>query len=204
MDEKHSGAGRDFRVCPIVRVGREGPRRQTVDQAILAHRQQDFKDWPFRGPRAVVELFDGVRASGMGFAAYANHYVQTSGLAPGSSAAHELRTLFNALRHLSEYDQADCSNLAAAELLSRRILQMQKAIKRSAKHPDYSGREAMMASQLDETGGIVTSKFDEWVASEQKTAGIIMKSQRIYHEERRAESERLCEPPGDKDKKGKK
>ena len=30
LDEKWSGAGRDFRVCPLVRVGPGGPRRQSI------------------------------------------------------------------------------------------------------------------------------------------------------------------------------
>lgn len=190
LDEKHSGPGRDLRVCPIRRVGVEGPKRQTLDEAIAAHRPTEFKDWPFRGPRSVVELFDGVRASGLGFDAYVNHYVSVSGVAEGGAAARELRHLFGVLRHMSEYDQADCSNMASAELVSRRILMVQKAIRRSPKHPDYSGLDSMMASTLDETGGIVTSRFDEWVAQEQKTAAVIMKNQRQFVEERDAESRR--------------
>ena len=185
LDEKRSGPGRDLRVCPLVRTGPGGPRRQTVDQAIAAHRPTVESDWPFRSPKAVVELFDGVRASGLGFASYANHYITVSGVAPGGNVAHELRKLFSALRHLSEYDQADCSNLACAELLARRIVQIQRAAKRSPKHPDFSGLEATMhATSLDENGGAVTTKFDEWVASEQKTQAVIMKNQHMWHEER--------------------
>ena len=184
LDEKRSGPGRDLRVCPLVRTGPGRPRRQTVDQAIAAHRPTVESDWPFRSPKAVAELFDGVRASGLGFASYANHYITVGGVAPGGNVAHELRNLFSALRHLSEYDQADCSNLACAELLARRIVQIQRAVKRSPKHPDFSGLEAIMATSLDEIGGVVTTKFDEWVASEQKTQAVIMKNQRMWHEER--------------------
>ena len=41
-----------------------------------------------------------------------------------------------------------------------------------------------MSSALDETGGVVTSKFDEYVAKEQKQAAEIMKQQRLWHDER--------------------
>ena len=41
-----------------------------------------------------------------------------------------------------------------------------------------------MAPQLDETGGVVTSRFDQWVAEEQKTAAIIMKNDRLFVEGR--------------------
>ena len=55
----------------------------------------------------------------------------------------------------------------------------------------------MLASTLDETGGIVTSKFDEWVASEQKTQATIMKSQRQFADERAEEA-----PGGDAGTRG--
>ena len=69
LDEKHSGAGRGFRVCPLRRIGTSGPRRQTLDHALEAHRPQSFTDWPFRGPSSISEWLKGVRASGLGFSA---------------------------------------------------------------------------------------------------------------------------------------
>ena len=63
----------------------------------------------------------------------------------------------------------------------------------------------MMASFLDETGGVVTSKFDEWVAPEQKTRAHILKSTRQFQEERNAEHKHQSDKgggePGKKDKK---
>ncbi|CAK0812001.1 unnamed protein product, partial [Prorocentrum cordatum] len=181
LDEKHSGPGRDPRVCPLRRIGPGGPRRATLDQAIEAHRPQDVGDWVFRGPKSLPEFLDSVRASGLGIAGYANHYITSSGVPPGSAAAHEIRLLLEALRHLIEYDQVDVTNLAGAELIARRIVQMQRAIRRDPKHPNYSGLEDMLASALDETGGVVTSKFDEWVAQEQKTkAGLQVAKDQLY------------------------
>ena len=190
LDEKHSGPGRDPRVCPVRRIGKGGPRRATLDQAIEAHRPQTASDWVFRGPKSLPEFLTSVRASGLGIAGYANHYITSSGIPPGSAAAHEIRLLLEALRHFVEYDQVDVTNLAGAELMARRIVQMQRAIRRNPKHPDYSGLEDMLASALDETGGVVTSKFDEWVAQEQKTKAVIMKNTRLYTEERDAEAKR--------------
>lgn len=44
----------------------------------------------------------------------------------------------------------------------------------------------MLSSTLDETGGTVTGRFDEWVA----TAALMMKCHRQYADERDAESKR--------------
>ena len=68
------------------------------------HRLHEWRDWPFRGPRAVMELFNGIASSGLGLSAYANHYIQVSGVSPNSSVAHELRTHMSILRHMVEVD----------------------------------------------------------------------------------------------------
>ena len=130
----------------------------------------------------------------MGLAAYINHYVSVSGVAPHSNASHELKNLFAILRHQIEYDQLEVTNLAASELVARRVVQIQKAIRRSPKHPDFTGLDQLMASQLDETGGVVTSKFDEWVAQEQKTQAIIKKNTRLLQEEKESDAKRLANP----------
>lgn len=98
--------------------------------------------------------------------------------------------MFGILRHMSEYDQADRSNMAPAELVSGRILMVHKAIRRAPKHSDYSRLDSMMASTLDMAGDIVSSRVDKWVAQEQRTAAVIVKNQRQFVEERGAESPR--------------
>ena len=41
----------------------------------------------------------------------------------------------------------------------------------------------MLSSALDETGGVVTSKFGEFVAKEQKQQAEIMKQHRLWNDE---------------------
>ena len=145
-----------------------------------AQRPQAMKDWPFRGSSSYIELIEGVRASGMGFSANIGHYIQ----AGGDARARVAEPLRSAAAPRGVYDQFDGSNSATAGLLARRILQIQHAVRRGPKHPNFTGLEAMMASQLDETGGVVTSRFDQWVAEEQKTAATIVKNDRLFVEER--------------------
>eukprot|EP00974_Lingulodinium_polyedra_P038258 3667411-Lingulodinium_polyedra.AAC.1 len=56
------------------------------------------------------------------------------------------------LPHLVSFDQLNAHGLAGCELLCRRILQVQRAVKRSPKSPDFRGLEVMVESKL-ETGG---------------------------------------------------
>ena len=74
-------------------------------------------------------------------------------------------------------------NLVGAELIARRALQIQRVVRRSPRRPNFEGLESMLSSAIDETGGIVTSKFDEFVANEQKVAANILKQQRLWHDE---------------------
>jgi len=192
LSEKRSGPGRDPRVCPARVVGR-GPhavRRRLISEALQEFREEKGADWPFRGPGACLELFRGVAASGLEFPAYANHYLATCGVATNSTLAHELRNLFAMLHHLNAYDQLDCPNVAAVELLCRRVLQVQKAIRKSPKHPDFANLDGMLSSTLDESGGVIASEFDQWVASEQKVQATIMKHNRMFSEEQVAENKK--------------
>ena len=98
---------------------------------------------------------------------------------PEGGVVVELRYLVYMLWTKLCVDLLNITHLLSGEHLARRILQIQKAIRRSPKHPDFTGLDQLMASQLDETGGVVTAKFDEWVAQEQKTQAIIMKNTRL-------------------------
>ena len=188
LSEKRSGPGRDPRVCPTRLVGRgvHAVRRRLISEALREFREEKGKDWPFRGPGACLELCRGVAASGLEFPAYANHYLSTCGVATNSVLAHELRNLFVMLHHINAYDQLDCPNVAAVEMLCRRILQIQKAIRKSPKHPDFANLDGMLSSTLDETGGVIATELDQWVAAEQKVQATIMKQNRMFDEEQSA------------------
>ncbi|CAK0848361.1 unnamed protein product, partial [Prorocentrum cordatum] len=137
-------------------------------RAIESHRPQTADDWVFRVPESLPEFQTSARASGLGFAGHANHYITSGGIPPGSAAAREIRSRLEALRHFIEHD--------------RRIAQMQRAIRGNPKCRGYSGPEDTLASALDEAGGVITSRFDEWVAQEQTTKAVMMKDTGLYAE----------------------
>ena len=61
----------------------------------------------------------------------------------------------------------------------------------------------MLSIALDETGGVVTSEFDRWLAAEQKDQATIMKQYRLFAEEQHADDGRR-EGRADRPEKGKK
>ena len=87
-------------------------------------------------------------------------------------------------------DQVNLPNLAGAELLARRLIQIEMAVERSARSPDFSGLSSVMAGPTTETGAAVTKNFTEWIASRQKDRAQFLKQDRTLREEQQKERER--------------
>ena len=87
-------------------------------------------------------------------------------------------------------DQLNVPACQSAEYLARRVLMLQRAVKRSPKAPDFDGLDTYVAHRLDNNGGLLSSDFDKFVAEHQKTEAIIAKSQRMHREEQETERKR--------------
>ena len=73
--------------------------------------------------------------------------------------------------------------LASCEAQSRRLVQIEAAVRRSPKLPDFSGLEVMTQAAADPSGAAITQGFNAWVASQQKDAATIAKQGRLLREE---------------------
>ncbi|CAK0788625.1 unnamed protein product [Prorocentrum cordatum] len=197
--EKRRGPGRDPRILPLARRGRGA--QVTLGEAIAKMNAVDFDDWPFRGPKALPELLAAILATGLTLTSYWGYWASESGVSRNAAVAQEVRHALNQLHHAVTYDLVDPSNLASLELLGRRVLQIQRAVKRCPRHPSFEGLGLMLSSSLDESGGVVTSKFDAFVAEEQKSQGIILKQERMYREEQESEAKKY-ERQGDDRERG--
>ncbi|CAK0878561.1 unnamed protein product, partial [Prorocentrum cordatum] len=197
--EKRRGPGRDPRILPLARRGRGV--QVTLGEAIAKMNAVDFDDWPFRGPKALPELLAAILATGLTLTSYWGYWVSESGVSRNAAVAQEVRHALNQLHHAVTYDLVDPSNLASLELLGRRVLQIQRAVKRCPRHPSFEGLGLMLSSSLDESGGVVTSRFDAFVAEEQKSQGIILKQERMYREEQESEAKKY-ERQGDDRERG--
>ena len=109
---------------------------------------------------------------------------QESGVAHGSSLCHEHEVLCEAFRFGHEVDQMNASNLASFELLMRRMIQIEMAVARNSKAPDFSGLSVVLSAVVDGSGAIQTKGFHKWVADKNESRARVMKSERMYFEER--------------------
>ena len=91
---------------------------------------------------------------------------------------------------MSCVDRLDLKHSAAAEHLCRRILQIQRAIGRNPKAPDFTALATYM-KHCDDLGGAVSApEFDAYVAGVQKAEAMTMKAFRQSHEEEKSQATR--------------
>ena len=186
---KQAGPGRDACLLPIKRTHR-GVRRSSLSDALGQFQTVAQDDWLFREPRSLTEFLEGIEATRLDLPAYHGHWIKRSGVHPKVSVAVEFGNILEVLRHLICYDQLDVSNVTGAELIARRALQIQRAVRQNPRQPSFEGLEAMLSTALGESGGVVTSKFDEFKANEQKNTAATLKQQRLWREERDHEVKR--------------
>ena len=98
--------------------------------------------------------------------------------------------LSEALRLEVQSDQLDPTQLISSVFRLRRLLQIEAAVERNPKQPDFDGLEVMMTSAVTPGGAIVTKKFNTWVTERQRETAQIMKQGRMLREEKAAESKR--------------
>ena len=192
MREKRLGPGRDPRVA-------EPPDIEDEAQIVLLKDQvKRYKDitrteWPFEGPKAVIGLLKGVASSGRELMVYPLHYIKNSGVNPKGALAIEMTIIFTVFHLLVTYDGLNPWNLASAEMLARRVLMAQRAIKRNPAAPDFDGLDLYIANSYDSSGGVITVEFDEFIAELQKADATIMKQSRQLREEQAADAKRKKE-----------
>ena len=97
--------------------------------------------------------------------------------------AHSHRARFPALCQAACVGLLNRERLALVEIVARHLVRHQKAVKKNAKSPDYSGLNHMVSSSLDTVGGVPPGEFSRWHADLQKSEAFTLKQQRLCAEE---------------------
>ena len=196
--EKRAGSGRDPRLNAGFDIS--GERLLLVD-AISSLKAVEKKNFAFKGPAAVKEVLESIRSSGMEPPSYVTHYLGHSGINPTGGLANEFKHLMTILWMMVCFDRLDVHNIAAAEYVARRVLMIQRAVKRNPRVPDFDGLECFLANTLDTQGGLVTLEFEKHMASIQSAEAQVLKQQRKAREENQA-VDKAAKGSGKKDGKG--
>ena len=146
--------------------------------------------WKLRGPAVFMDLCDTITQAGADFETYFAQWHVTSGLSENSAAFHEAKHIMGFIHAGLQVDQVDGSNLLCMERAARRFVEIQSAVKRNPKHPDFVGLGFGTQSNVDESGAIRTGAYHDWLAEQQKVDGRAAKYAREHREEMAAEKKR--------------
>ena len=166
-------------------VSTGGKRLLALSDAVDLMRESTLPDWPHIGPRVVKEILRAVVAVPGNMVSYHSEWVRLSGVSEGSSICHEHRHHCEVLRLLVSLDQLDASNLASAEQTVRRLVQLECAIERNPKAPDFSGLGVIANGATGSDGKAHVPVFRQWVSDRQRDRNLVLKQQRLWSEETR-------------------
>ena len=183
------GDAGDLRLLGCVKLA-SGKRQMSLERALETVTDQKFDDWPHRGPKATKEFLESVLQNGGDLMTYHSSFMRRSGLSDNSAASHEYKNLLNVLRLAIAYDQVDVTNLACIEQVTRRVLEIQTAVRRNPKHPTFDAFDYNLRGTVDEVGGARASGYAEWVADQQKAEAKTLKSTREWREEQAGDRRR--------------
>ncbi|CAE8642006.1 unnamed protein product [Polarella glacialis] len=189
-----------------------GKRKLDLSSAVAMMRESKIDDFPLQGVRACREYLSAISEGPGNIVSYHSEWVRLSGVNEASAVCHTHRTLAETLRLLVSFDQVDLSNMAGGEQLVRWIIQIETAVERNPKLPDFSGLDIVTGATTTAEGKALAPKFGEWITERMKSRATIWKSQRQYNEERRGSAKvkgdgkggKGAQAAADKDRDGKK
>ncbi|CAK0813842.1 unnamed protein product, partial [Prorocentrum cordatum] len=163
--QKREETESDSRILGIHR--KHGKRNLALHDAVQLFTEDSFEDWPFPPPRAALEYLESIRDGPGSMVVYESEWRQDSGVGDGTAALHEHRNNAEVLRLAHQVDQLNIPNLACFEQLVRRQVQIEMAVERNAKHPDYGGLDLVLGGPTTESGAASSKTFRDWVYKKQ-------------------------------------
>ncbi|CAK0858852.1 unnamed protein product [Prorocentrum cordatum] len=186
--EKRESSEGDSRILGLHR--KRGKRNLALSDAVDLFTEETFEDWPFPPPRAAKEYLESIRDGPGSMVVYESEWRQDSGVGDGTAALHEHRNNAEVLRLAHQVDQLNIPNLACFEQLVRRQIQIEMAVERNAKHPDYAGLDLVMGGPTTESGAAASAGFRGWIYKKQGERAQTLKQSRLLREERLNEDKR--------------
>ena len=164
--------------------------------AVRMMKEEPQDHWTFDGPRATSELLAAIVEGAGNPVSYHAEWVRLSGVNEASSVCHDHRHLMETIRLGACVDQLDLTNLGSFENIIRRLIQIETAVERCPKHPDFSGLSVVEGGVSTGRGAARMPRFREHVAARQKDRAAILKQERLYREEQDKEYRRRTDGGG--------
>ncbi|CAK0800544.1 unnamed protein product [Prorocentrum cordatum] len=179
---KSTGAGRDRRILGDERVN--GVPVLSLTAAARASSKALRPGWPFRGDACAPELVMALVAAGIIFIAHHLDWRTKSGVSTTSGVCRTHRRICEGLDQAICYDQLDFANCAVIEHLARWLYEVESAVRRNPKVPDFTNLGGIFAAPMAEDGRTQLPTLSKWVSSLRRDEAQIMKQERLWSEER--------------------
>lgn len=194
----------DLRTLPV-QYDSFGCRGRGYKEAVQLLTETSFKDWPVNGPRTTRWLLAEISKQQMTPLQRHQWWRSLLKLAPTDPAVAEHEGLSRAFEALLTFDQVNASELASAEVLSRRLQLIEEHYGRQLLEAEAGadGGDRAFENSLflggDRSRGraLVSPALEEWIADKLKQEAAIMKERRKGREERQLArgSDAAASPP---------
>ena len=179
-DDRLSGNSRD----------KSGRRRVDVTMAMSRLKAVVVVGTPHQGPSACLEFLESIEQAGQSNAQHHVDWRTKSGVSEKSQICRSHKDWSEVLYDMLCIDELNAPALVSAEAVVRKILQIETAVRRNPKQPDFEGLELLTTQMLDESGGATAPVFASWLSTRQRDEAQILKQGRLLREERTAEGKR--------------
>ena len=163
--------------------------------------------FPLSGERVANEYVMALRMSGLEWSTHHLDFVHKAGLNPMSGSARSHRRISDAMAAFQQIDQLNLPALLGVEILMRYLVQIETAVSRNPKCPDYADLDGITGALISESGTLVLPNYQKYVANIQRDEAFAMKQRRLWQEEQKPPTGQGGRHPGNNTKgdgKGKK
>ena len=154
-----------------------------MEAARAAIKPERQKKWKYPGPLALEEFLTAVATGPGQLPLYSNEWKRLSGISEYASQAHEHRCLCETLRLAALVDGVNVLNCSFAENICRRLIQIERAVSRNPKAPDFTGLDIITAVGIDAKGTAHAGAFSDYITEKQKSEAFTLKQTRLFAEE---------------------
>ncbi|CAK0861131.1 unnamed protein product, partial [Prorocentrum cordatum] len=183
-----SGNRRDDRVTGDAREPVSGRRFISFADSFGLQHAAAEPPFPLSGSRVTHEFVKTLRATGMEWMSHHLDFIHKSGISPNSNITRAHRRLTEALHAFQQQDMLNLPSLSGVEILVRYLVQIEMAVARNPRSPDFQDLDAVVASTVNEYGGLVLPEYSKYIAQIQKDEAFTLKQQRQWREEQSTRS----------------
>ena len=149
----------------------------------------------FDGPLVGFELIRSLHNSGMEWLSHHLDFVHKSGLSPTSTASRAHRRISEILQAMQQVDQLNIPVLESGERLCRFLVEIEVAVGRNPRIPDFQDLEAISGSTITGMGALSLPQYSKHVAQAQREEAFALQQRRKWAEEQRSQPSRSSDQP---------